>query len=610
VDSLFEKPFVSVGVYGLLVAGGMCFYIHDEGPWEVWGAIWKSQLAAINLVNFLCAGTRFFKAAMLDQNDATAVRDQSKASRRIKGKCYQAASIGDVSTLRAFIDRLEKDVQQDIITVALRQAVLHGYEDTLSWSLESELFAFLPLQHSTLVELNEGLPVVPFLTMLVPLVCGHAPLAQIFLRRFPNEMRAHLKSENSVVNFVVYLAAWKGHLTTLEWLERHGFVDQTIAATAGQNLPPAVSGMPPTPFFAACQYGHVSCCTWLYEHGAQDEPGGPNVRGFNPLYLACQNGSLETVKFVFAHGGRRNVRTICEGGGTPVMIAVEMGNLDVLAWLLENDWGGCRADISQAGDQGCTPFFAAVQRGHLKTGKYLLKSWPELVDIQETNHAGFTPLHAAAERGHLRVVTWLVSLVPRADLCERSRARASPLMLCIQTLGRMEIARHSGPAARDVAEQLQNAADIVGPCGKGHRACIKLLMTRGGGKGIGKLLLPVMEMGEMTPMMSELFFPHPAVRAVLLDVRAFAAEIVASYARYQYFCVCLRRRSTPYFEIFDREAYLFVRLAVRGFLVPSWPECGGDLLDFLDAFEEHRMSAKVWLALLCPPHLKKALVPW
>ncbi len=372
--SMFEKRFLSMGLCGLLVAGGMSFCT------QMRGGDWKGMLGLATLALFLYIGTRCFKpranrgrgADHRTRTTTANIRRQKYGTRGLEGnnnvsrgsshraykKCNRAVKEGDVHTLRENINRLGREGQYTILVECLHEAVIQGYKDTLSWALDSELLAFSPSKHETYVGLNDDLPATPFLTILAPLVRGHTALATEFLQRYPNEMREHLESSNLVVNLLVYVAAWKGHLASLEWLEFNGFVDRSISVTAGQNLPPTISGMPPTPFFAACQYGCLPCCMWLYEHGAQSEPGGPNVDGFNPLYLACQSGSLETVKFVFAHGGRCNIRTVCANGGTPVMIAVEMGNLDVLEWLLENDWEGCRADVSQAGNQGCTPFFA------------------------------------------------------------------------------------------------------------------------------------------------------------------------------------------------------------------------------------------------------------
>ena len=134
----------------------------------------------------------------------------------------------------------------------------------------------------------------------------------------------------------------------------------------------------------------------------------------------------------------------------------------------------------------------------------------------------------------------------------------------------------------DVAEALRSLEDVIGPSGSGHFDCMKQLMLRGGGKGVGQQLFVNLSKWKR--------LSHPSVAALILKFRAFVSGKVASYARYQYFCKLVQRRTRPYFEWLDRRAFSFVKFAVRDYLVPEWPQCHSDLLSFLDVFEEHRAS--------------------
>jgi hypothetical protein len=96
-----------------------------------------------------------------------------------------------------------------------------------------------------------------------------------------------------------------------------------------------------TPFFIACQNGHLEVAQILFGAGVDIE--ATNGKGLTPFFVACQRGNVDVVRFLWQKENPHTGTAVdCERGTvidgeklTPMAVAVQMRQRDVVEFLRE-----------------------------------------------------------------------------------------------------------------------------------------------------------------------------------------------------------------------------------------------------------------------------------
>lgn len=207
-----------------------------------------------------------------------------------------------------------------------------------------------------------------------------------------------------------------------------------------------------TPFYKACEQGHLSVAKVLHERGcdvyAPDERGVPPVDMMRALwgrdalirwldgviaddtadaqaslFKACDTGDVEGARRAIQRGADVAAKNDRPGGGwTPLFVAARLGYVDLVRFLLSDEAGGRSTIETRCGVAGSSAFFIAC---HLK--------WPDVAKVLYDHGADVcardirereTPLEAARRAGHDDIVAWLEPLVEDAVSRRRPRARS------------------------------------------------------------------------------------------------------------------------------------------------------------------------------------------
>jgi len=164
-----------------------------------------------------------------------------------------------------------------------------------------------------------------------------------------------VNSKNSSGTTALYLACKLGHSLVVQRLLTHDGVDVNSPDLAGR-----------TPLYVACQNGHLEVVQLLLYFGLVNSPdlqgrtlllsffkrhmipkhvdvNSPDIKGQTPFYVACQNGHLDVVQTLLGHGGV-DVNSRTNGSfvvgishsiqSTPLSIACYHGHLKVVKVLL------------------------------------------------------------------------------------------------------------------------------------------------------------------------------------------------------------------------------------------------------------------------------------
>lgn len=153
-----------------------------------------------------------------------------------------------------------------------------------------------------------------------------------------------------------------------------------------------------TPFYVACQNGHVNVSKYLIKCGSDLYYTGP---GDAPvIYISAQHGHTDVIDFLLSQGMRADVKY---RGYTPLYVACKCGHYSSVERLLR---GG--ADVNSNDGDGSTPLFIAAQKRFLDIVKLLL-SYKANKYITAPLHGSFlTPLYAAAAIGSKDIVEILI----------------------------------------------------------------------------------------------------------------------------------------------------------------------------------------------------------
>jgi len=153
-----------------------------------------------------------------------------------------------------------------------------------------------------------------------------------------------------------------------------------------------------TPFFIACNFGHIEIAKMLLAHPGIDV-NRTTIDREMPLFGACRRKDLAMIKLLL-----NDPRMELTSAMTLLCDACHEGHLEVVKLLLESG----KFDVNQPGENRQTPLYAGCERGHLEIVQYLLDSACEL-DINEADNHQVTPLLIACEKGYYKIVDLLLS---------------------------------------------------------------------------------------------------------------------------------------------------------------------------------------------------------
>ena len=156
-----------------------------------------------------------------------------------------------------------------------------------------------------------------------------------------------------------------------------------------------------------------------------------NDGGEAPLYLAIALDDLFLLKTLISKGANVNRKS---NGVTPLARAAELNKPKVVAFLIKND-----AEINEPNDNGETPLYVAMQKGHdIVAGILLSKSADPQGDANWSNQIGTPILHLATENGNPALVRVLINYGAEVDATDYMDNTA----LCIAAeLGHSDIVR-------------------------------------------------------------------------------------------------------------------------------------------------------------------------
>uniref|UniRef100_A0A0G4IDA8 Uncharacterized protein n=1 Tax=Chromera velia CCMP2878 TaxID=1169474 RepID=A0A0G4IDA8_9ALVE len=197
----------------------------------------------------------------------------------------------------------------------------------------------------------------------------------------------------------VFLAAWNGHTSTVQFLVEH---HEAPINGAEQDIN--------TPLFVAASRGHLETVRFLVDKKASLRP-----RGRSPLFVAAENGHVQTVEFLFQKGVPLDERK--RNGQHTIFAATENGHFETVKFLADNG-----ADLNVLNQHGETPLFVAARKGHLMIVK-LLEEKGANTNIRNSN--GRTPWDVAKSFKHQEVFLYLIgggSGRPRATLLNSAQS--------------------------------------------------------------------------------------------------------------------------------------------------------------------------------------------
>mmetsp|Transcript_87694 Transcript_87694/g.151991 ORF Transcript_87694/g.151991 Transcript_87694/m.151991 type:complete len:609 (+) Transcript_87694:74-1900(+) len=199
-------------------------------------------------------------------------------------------------------------------------------------------------------------------------------------------------------------------------------------------------------------------------HDLHDTP----LEGCTPLLLAIKLGNFEIVRMLVQNGA-----SCCSAdeNGTTVLHHAAVNGLPKIANCLVVDGG---ALLDQQNLAGCTPFYQAVQHGHVDCVQAFLAL---RANIETRTRSGATPLYIAADRGNLELVKLLLGANADANIV--TEMQMTPLL----------VAAFNGHV--DVVEAiLERSVDVEqrGPCGgtalyvaaqEGRQHVVEFLIQKG-----------------------------------------------------------------------------------------------------------------------------------
>jgi len=156
-----------------------------------------------------------------------------------------------------------------------------------------------------------------------------------------------------------------------------------------------------------------------------------NDAGETPLYLALELDDLFLLETLLSKGARINHKS---NGVTPLARAAELNKPKAVAFLIKNN-----AKINEPNDNGETPLYIAMQKGHdIVAGILLSKSADPQGDANWKNKIGTPILQLATANGNPAIVRILINYGAEVDATDYMDNTA----LCVAAeLGHLEVIR-------------------------------------------------------------------------------------------------------------------------------------------------------------------------
>lgn len=279
---------------------------------------------------------------------------------------------------------------------ALALAIIHGHTDLADWFCQTFT-----------LNRNDCGP------LLLAAENGQLAGIQWWYRHVVGAEDIRLPGLRPKLNIALMLAAAKGHLPVIKWLNQRGAVTSTVTHRGDTAL------------LLAANSGDLASVKWFYQNGC--DLHHVNHDGNNALSLAAMTGDLFIVQWLMGKGvaNRRNSM-----GHDAVALATKHGSEPVIRWLaLSQELHHCDhrgnnllllslchghaqlsirfahigVDIHAVNQDGDNALLLAAKAGFLFIVVWLCEHH---VDVHRVNHAGNNALMLAAEAGHLSVVRW------------------------------------------------------------------------------------------------------------------------------------------------------------------------------------------------------------
>jgi len=197
-----------------------------------------------------------------------------------------------------------------------------------------------------------------------------------------------------------------------------------------------------SPLIVACEFGRKSCIDLLINQKAdldiiddigvhalfylcdphEDMPvlvkkivmAGANVdivnrlNGESAIHRSCDSSLLEITKTLVIDG-KCDISIPCMFGNTPLHYAVGSGNLQICELLLGSfETSNERKLLNLTNNEGLTPFFQALQNGHLHLASVLILKGAD-INMKDANY--WSPLYWASFKGDVSVVDLLLNTI-------------------------------------------------------------------------------------------------------------------------------------------------------------------------------------------------------
>ena len=210
---------------------------------------------------------------------------------------------------------------------------------------------------------------------------GDLAWAQQLIRSGADVYHINLDGDNALT-----LAAAGGHLTFIEWLNRHFWPSVDHENYHGE-----------TALTLAARHGHLPVVQWLVSQGASQEHLNDQLK--DALAEAVANGHLALAIWLSTQD--TDLRRVYPDGNNLFLHAVLAGHQSMAQWLEDSD-----VNSQQINECGDSAFTLAARHGHRQLLAGLLAK--NAAGIQQICRNGDSPLLIAARHGHGETVKLLV----------------------------------------------------------------------------------------------------------------------------------------------------------------------------------------------------------
>ena len=167
---------------------------------------------------------------------------------------------------------------------------------------------------------------------------------------------------------------------------------------------------------AACKNGHSDILQCLLNHEKSKNTFDvtlPDLQSFTtPLHYACANGNVKTLEVILEIHPEMDLNVIDGSLNTPLHLACKNGNVEILIFLLNLSLIQGSIKVNEQNNIGETPLHRACIFGHEKIVQVLLDysiNHGYCININAQNHFGWTPLHSACFKGRTEVIELLLN---------------------------------------------------------------------------------------------------------------------------------------------------------------------------------------------------------